>query len=159
MDQRRAQGLCFNCDKKYKTNHQCKRLLWLEVDDPEEGDLPEEEDQNEVEEPAISLHAMTGLHSTNTMQVHATIKHLMLLALVDSGSTHNFLSQLATQQLGLSLQQNSGISVSVANRDKVISVGFCSAVPFVIEGHTFVADFLVIPLAGFNLVLGIKWLQ
>ncbi|XP_068663013.1 uncharacterized protein [Aristolochia californica] len=47
----------------------------------------------------------------------------------------------------------------MANGDKVTSVGFCSAIPFVIEGNTFVADFLVIPLAGFDLVLGIKWLQ
>ncbi|XP_068636095.1 uncharacterized protein [Aristolochia californica] len=157
MDQTRAQGLYFNCDEKYRTGHLCKRLFWLEVD--EKGDLPNEEVETEVEKPAISLYAMTGLHSTNTMQVYATINNLMLLALVDSDSTHNFLSQPAAQQLGLLFQNNSGISVSMANGDKVISVGFCSAVPFVMEGNTFVADFLVIPLAGFDLVLGIKWLQ
>ncbi|XP_068645177.1 uncharacterized protein [Aristolochia californica] len=100
-----------------------------------------------------------GLHGTNTMQLYAGIQARMLLALVDSGSTHNFLSQPAAQQLGLPLQHNSGLFVAVANGAKLTSVGVCSAIPFVIDGHTLTADFLVIPLAGFDLVLGIKWLQ
>ncbi|XP_068651577.1 uncharacterized protein [Aristolochia californica] len=159
QEQRCAQGLGFNCDEKYHPGHQCQRLFYLEGGDPEEGDLSDTEDEPAVEEPDISLHAMTDLHNTNTMQVHAVIHNLMLVALVDSGSTHNFLSQTAAQQLGLPVQHNSGLSVLVDNGTKLSSLGVCSAVRFDIEGHPFEPDFLVIPLAGFDLVLGIKWLQ
>ncbi|XP_068644717.1 uncharacterized protein [Aristolochia californica] len=131
MEQCKAQGLCFNCDEKYLPGHLCKRLFWLEVEDPEEDSPPPDEETPDEEEPAISIHAMIGLHSTNTMQVHAGIQNFWLLALVDS----------------------------VANGEKLTSIGLYSAVQFVIEGHDFAADFLVIPLAGFDLVLGIKWLQ
>ncbi|XP_068651582.1 uncharacterized protein [Aristolochia californica] len=150
MEKRWAQGLCFNYDEKYTQSHICRRLFWLEVDDPEDSSPLEEDVGTEEEAPTISVNAFTGLHSSTTMQVHASIQTLLLLALVDLGSTHNFLSQPAAQQLGLSLQYNSGISVSVANGEKSTSVG-SAAVTFVIEGHTFRADFLIIPLAGFDL--------
>ncbi|XP_068645139.1 uncharacterized protein [Aristolochia californica] len=102
---------------------------------------------------------MIDLHSTSTMQVHAVIHNLMLVALIDSRSTHNFLNQTATLQLGLPMQHNFGVSVSVANGAKLSSLGVCSSVQFDIEGHPFEADFVIIPFTGFDLVLGIKWIQ
>ncbi|XP_068639377.1 uncharacterized protein [Aristolochia californica] len=100
-----------------------------------EDDIVEEEQQD----PELSLHAMHGL--------------------LDSGSTHNFISEPVAQLLGLEIQQQKGISVSVANGAKIASVGLCAATPFTIEGHSFKADLLVIPLVGFDLALGLKWLQ
>ncbi|KAG6467196.1 hypothetical protein ZIOFF_074983 [Zingiber officinale] len=45
MAERRAKGLCFNCDESYSTGHKCKRLFWIEVpDDNREG-----EEEGEVE--------------------------------------------------------------------------------------------------------------
>ncbi|XP_068657870.1 uncharacterized protein [Aristolochia californica] len=142
-----------------RARHLCKRLFWLEVEDPKEDSPPPNEETPEEEEPAISIHAMTRLHNTNTLQVHVGIQNFRLLALVDSGSTHNFLSQTSGTHLGLAILQNSGLSISIGNGEKLTSIGLCSAVQFVIEGHHFGVDFLVIPLVGFDLVLGIKSLQ
>ncbi|CAM0951594.1 unnamed protein product [Alopecurus aequalis] len=36
MDERRAKGLCYNCDDKYAPGHRCKRLYACWVDAPEE---------------------------------------------------------------------------------------------------------------------------
>ncbi|XP_068649037.1 uncharacterized protein [Aristolochia californica] len=93
------------------------------------------------------------------MQVKAKLHQLLLLTLVDSGSTHNFINEPAAKQLGLGIQQQKGLSASVSNEAKIASVGLCANTPFTIEGHSFQADLLVIPLAGFDLVLGVKWLQ
>ncbi|XP_068653843.1 uncharacterized protein [Aristolochia californica] len=159
-EQRRAKGLCYNCDEQYVQGHQCKRLFWLDVLDDTEEDHPVEDSvEAEQDEPAISVHAMTGMHSSNTMQVRTGLQHLQLLALVDSCSTHNFISQPAVEQLGLVIQHNTGISVSVANGGKISSAVNSPSTEFCIEGHSFVTNFMVIPLAGFDLVLGIKWLQ
>ncbi|XP_068662998.1 uncharacterized protein [Aristolochia californica] len=160
MDQRRAKGLCFNCDEQYVQGHLCKRLFSICLWEDGEDILPEEEIvETDQEGPEISLHAMTGLRSYSTMQVKAQLHHLQLLALVDFGSTHNFINQPAVEQLGLVVQQQTGLSVSVANGAKITSVGFSQTTYSDIEGHAFIAYFLVIPLSGFNLVLGIKWLQ
>ncbi|XP_068655805.1 uncharacterized protein [Aristolochia californica] len=98
MDQRRAKGLYNNCDEQYLPGHQCKRLFWLEVDDSKDTPPLEAAKEPEEEEPTIFLHAMMGLHSTNTMQVRPVLQHLTLLALVDSGSTINFISHPVAQQ-------------------------------------------------------------
>ncbi|XP_068662905.1 uncharacterized protein [Aristolochia californica] len=159
MEQRQTKGLCYNCDEQYVQGHQCKRLFWLEVLDDTEEDPPLEDSvEAEQDEPAISLHAMTGMHKSNTMQVRAGLQQLQLLAFVDSGSTHNFISEPTAQQLGLLIKNNTGISVSVANGEKISSAGISPSIDFCIEENSFIAYFLVIPLAGFDLVLGIKWL-
>ncbi|XP_068666530.1 uncharacterized protein [Aristolochia californica] len=159
-EQRRAKGLCFNCDDQYVQGHICKKLFSVILCEDSDDILPEEDFvEIDHEGPTISLHAMTGLCSSNTMQVWAQLHLLQLLALVDSGSTHNFISQPAAEQLGLVIQQKTGLSISVANGAKIASVGISTATPFYIEGHSFIADFLVIRLAEFDLVLGVKWLQ
>ncbi|XP_068648649.1 uncharacterized protein [Aristolochia californica] len=155
MDARKAKGLCFNYDEQFLPGHTCKRLFSIELLEEDSEELIENEIVEEVQqEPELSLHAMHGQRTSNTMQVKARLHHLMLLALVDSGSTHNFINEPATQQLGLHIQQQRGLSVSVANGAKIASVGLCANTPFTIEGHSFQVDLLVIPLAGFDLVLG-----
>jgi hypothetical protein len=39
----------------------------------------------------VSLHAVAGLQTENCMVIYATIKGERLLALLDTGSTHNFI--------------------------------------------------------------------
>src|SRR5512142_22949 len=65
MDERRRQGLCFNCDEPYSRGHNrtCRRLFFLELDE-------DDPDANEVANPdephenlRISLHAATGVRA------------------------------------------------------------------------------------------------
>ncbi|PPS04609.1 hypothetical protein GOBAR_AA16056 [Gossypium barbadense] len=35
MVERRAKGLCYNCDESYSMGHKCKRLFWIEIPDVE----------------------------------------------------------------------------------------------------------------------------
>jgi hypothetical protein len=47
----------------------------------------------------------------------------------------------------------------VVNGDKVANTGICKDVKFSIAGEEFVLDLFVIPLAGYEMVLGIHWLR
>jgi hypothetical protein len=68
MADRRRQGLCYNCEEKFMPGHRCKRLFMLEI---VPDDYDDDYDKATAEEPAISLHALTGIQSRSaqTMQL------------------------------------------------------------------------------------------
>ncbi|XP_016665517.2 uncharacterized protein [Gossypium hirsutum] len=152
MAERRAKGLCYNCDESYSMGHRCKRLFWIEVPDIED------EQDDEVDDLEISLHAIRGTCNSSTMQLTTKMSGKTVLVLVDSGSTHNFLREGLVPRLGLKKQKKSGLQVCVANGERVPSIGICKTVQFVVANDNFQADFYTIPLEGFDMILGVKWL-
>lgn len=52
-----------------------------------------EDDVEKETEPAISLHAITGGKGNHTIKIAGQMKKKTISILVDSGSTHNFVSQ------------------------------------------------------------------
>ena len=61
--------------------------------------------------PLISLHALTGIRTADTMQVKVRMGNHQINALLDSGSTHNFISGLAAQHIGLNFINSRGVNV------------------------------------------------
>lgn len=95
MDEHRCLGLCFNCDEKFARGHNrvCKHLF-LELNDGESDDVNAEEPvANNL---VISLHAITGVTPRKTMQVSVDLGSINVIALIDSRSTHNFISEDTT---------------------------------------------------------------
>jgi hypothetical protein len=86
-----------------------------------------EEAPGDPAEPTISLHALTGIQpwSKRTMQLRVSINDTVLLVLLDSGSTHNFVDTEAAARVGIPLQGRLGIRNAVANGDHVDSSGCC----------------------------------
>ena len=82
----------------------CQRLFFLEVSDFEEPDQQVHTGDATSDErpPLISLHAVTGIGSADCMQVKVGIGNHQFTALLDSGSTHNFISSAAARHVGLS---------------------------------------------------------
>jgi hypothetical protein len=121
--QRRKDGKCFHYDEFFVHGHKehCKRLFSIEavfneecVGDPSNGG-----------EPTISIHALTGIQprTGRTMHVHMHIAGTLLVALLDSGSTHNFIDTDA-----------------VANVDRVTSPGCCHDLSVSIDNEQFIID-------------------
>jgi len=42
-------------------------------------------------EPIISLHALKGISSPQTLKISGFLKHIPVVVLIDSGSSHNFI--------------------------------------------------------------------
>jgi hypothetical protein len=91
-----------------------KRVFYLEArdftDDNDTSTDHETADPTAVEEGTtdamanalvVSLYALAGIHTTNSMVVPVMIKGERLLALLDTGSTHNFFHGDTMQRLGL----------------------------------------------------------
>eukprot|EP00257_Ricinus_communis_P017974 XP_015576546.1 uncharacterized protein LOC107261479 [Ricinus communis] len=149
MEERRAKGLCFNCDEKFEIGHKCKKLFWLEV--------LVEEDEPDDEEPTISLHAISGTQTTQTMQVEGIINGFPLLVLIDSGSTHSFVNEALIHQLQIQAEAKSNLRVMVANGEQVKSPALCRKLPIQMGTQIFPFDLFL--LCGFGAVLGVNWLK
>jgi predicted aspartyl protease len=116
--ERRKIGQCFHCSDMYTNGHRevCKQLFVIEVlvDDDHRALAAETEDL------AISLHALMGIHpwSGHTMQLIVDINGTRHNALLDSGSTHNFVDLDAAEHAGIiTLANQTGLNVAVANGD------------------------------------------
>ncbi|XP_066384984.1 uncharacterized protein [Miscanthus floridulus] len=101
-------------------NRVCKRLFLLEgvVEDDEDV-----EEGNTKTSPHLSLHAITGVHFSDMMQIQVALGDTSLIALLDSGSTHNFISEAAAQRTGLPLQHHPHLMATVANGERVSCLG------------------------------------
>ena len=104
MEERRPLGLCFNCNKKFGRRHnrvcQCIYLLDLA---PGDDDGASELDDAAIDDPQISLHAITGVRTSETMQIHLTLGSISLRALIDSGFMHNFIVEEPSARTTLTL--------------------------------------------------------
>jgi hypothetical protein len=154
MDDRCRQGLCFNCNEKYSHghNHVCQCLFFLDITEADDADEAASED------PLISLHVIAGIRLGETMQVRINLGGASLLALLDSGSTHNFVAEEVAARTSLRLQLHGGMRVTVANGERVPCSGVYRATSFSIEGTHFSTNFFALPLAGYDVVLGTQWL-
>ena len=116
MAERRKQGLCYNCDEPYVQGHKCARLFYLEVADYIVEEPPEEDtadaqglpDDFDPERPMISLSAIAGIRTEDTMQIYVTIGNEQFIALLDSGSTHNFVRGDVARRVGLYTKRGFG---------------------------------------------------
>jgi hypothetical protein len=110
------------------------------------------------ESSAFSLHAIAGVRATDTMQIDVNLAGHAFIVLLDSGSTHNFISESAAQCTGLPLQHRPCLTATVANDDRVSCVGVIRQAAITIQGDIFLVDLFVMPLAGYDMVLGTQWL-
>lgn len=116
QEERRRLGLCFNCDEKYSRGHNkvCKCLFF--VDSVEEDDDGEDsEATQDVEVPTFSLHAVAGVPTNAALLLIVVVGTASLVALVDTGSTHNFIEEEAALRTGLHIQPRPRLTTTVAN--------------------------------------------
>jgi hypothetical protein len=52
-----------------------------------------------------------------------------------------------------------GLSVRIANRERMQSYGTCKSTSLSIQGETFQVDCYTLPLEGFDVILGVQWLK
>jgi hypothetical protein len=160
LKDRRERGLCFNCDDKFSPGHRCTKLFLIEgiyegeaeIADPTENEEAGEEEEFEILE--ISLHAISGVPTPQTMRISGTIRKAWVILLTDTGSKHNFLNTRLAEKLGLVPDKHTAYEVIVANGERLLSKGKCSAVLVFLEGTCFILEFFLIDLQGYDSVLG-----
>lgn len=127
MATRREAGLCFNCDEKFTPGHHYKRLFLLIT----LGDDKDAYEDNHDDDPTISLYTLMGIQpcTGRTMQMRVRLAGVTLMALLDTGSIHNFVSQEIVAREGISLQAHRDMQVTVVNGDRIGSSGLGHDLP------------------------------
>lgn len=178
MQERRSRGLCFNCDDPWVTGHRCKsrQFMILLVDDDyttpveTEENPPELEDikASDVVEPAsmissehfhLSRAALLGSPSTRTLRVTGRIQQMEVSILIDSGSSHNILQPRVASFLQLNVESINPFDVFVGNGETIKCSGSCNNIPVHINDAIFQVPFMILPIHGADVVLGVQWLS
>lgn len=93
------------------------------------------------------------------MHVKAKIGPYEIVVLIDSGSTHNFISTRLANLLQLPIKPTVEFSVRVANGEKLACQGKFEKVQILFQDILFLLTVYVLPISGLNLVLGIQCLE
>jgi Retroviral aspartyl protease len=80
-------------------------------------------------------------------------------ALLDSGSTHSFVDPSVLLGYSCQISQTNPLIVMVANGDKMVTNSKCSALQFSLQGQSFIGDLRLLPIQGYDLILGLDWLS
>lgn len=102
----------------------------------------------------ITLYALIGSPSSQTMRVEGRIKNHEVVSLNDFGSTHNFLDATKLPTLHLQLDTSQILEVKVADGSVIKTLGVYHGVSISIQGYKFVVDFNVLHFGGCVVVLG-----
>ena len=93
------------------------------------------------------------------MRVKGSLGRYNVTVLLDSGSTHNFLKDEVATRLGLIPDTGGMLDVKVASGERLSSLGKCVGVELILQGVPIKVDFYLLPLEGYEVVLGAQWLQ
>lgn len=116
------------------------------------------EKYEEIEQAQISINAIFGVSDYTTMKVRRVDGKKTLYVLIDSGSTHNFIDKRFAEMLGCKIKEAGRARVAVADGNQIAVCGHIDNFRWEFQGHQFLCDFMVIPLGGHDVVLGVQWL-
>ena len=94
-------------------------------------------DVQKMEVPIFSLHAVAGVPCGGTLQIAVSLGGTKLIALLDSGSTHNFISNNAAPRTGLMVEPRPRLTAIVANGEHITCPSVIQAAPVSIDGTDF----------------------
>jgi hypothetical protein len=167
---RKARGLCFTCGDRWSRDHRCGPMVPLHVVEEllamvqaeEESDLPPELSDSipKVEQLMhISQASAEGTQAATTMRLQGWIQQQEVIMLVDSGSSHTFVSSTLAERLQIPRRPIPPLRVKVANGGLMHCGTELPNCEWWTQGYHFHTNFKVLPLGSYDIILGYDWLK
>lgn len=120
-----------------------------------------EPDSSPVEQSmlALSKSASSGVPTARTIRLVGLLADVPVQILVDSGSSSSFVNQSLVPLLANIQSDSMPSSVQVAGGGMLVSQGVLRSVLWTVDGCLFHLDFRTLPLANFDVVIGMDWLE
>jgi hypothetical protein len=125
---------------------------------PETPDITPPSDPPEVE-PVISLNALTGFSTPQTLNLIGYIKHRKVIILVDSRSTHNFIHRRISQETHCYIHVVNNFQIMIANGGSMKCGECCENVRLQIGDYHMKSHMFAIDMGDCDIVLGVDWLR
>lgn len=171
-DYRKANGLCYYCGEKFEPGHVevCSKrtkaqLNTLAVNDLDQNLTDEVLNQLAVEDSItedflhLSLHAIAGTEGAGSFKIKSLVKNKTMLMLLDSGSSHSFVSSSFVAATGLKTVPTTPQTVQLANGQLLVTNQLVPQLEWVCQGHTLTVDMRVLELGTYDAILGFDWLE
>jgi hypothetical protein len=165
---RMAKGLCRKCGEKWHKGHKCAdsvqlnvvQEIWdlLEPESPR-SQLSDEDTTAEQVFMAISEAVVSGIETPWTLKIKGTIQQIEILILLDSGSSHSFISEAVATYLQGVIVNGKVIRVKVASGQVMNSAAELLQAEWVVQGYIFHSNLKVLALQNFDMILGMEWLE
>jgi hypothetical protein len=107
----------------------------------------------------VSLHALAGRRHERMMLLPVMIHGERVVALLDTGSMHNFLPAATMRHLALQPTGGDNLRVTMANGDRLHCHGLAQHVPLTIGDEHFTITCAGIDLGCFDFILGVDFLR
>jgi hypothetical protein len=149
---RKAKGLCYVCGEKWGKEHKCNTTVQLHVVqemlefcsmehcDSEDSDL---------DLMVLSAEIQSTKANTATVRLPCKLQGYDVVFLLDSGSSHSFISERLAPHLRVRVAGGGYLSCKLVAPN-------C---PWEAGGHTFRTDFMVLPLQHYDGIIGMDWLS
>lgn len=163
---RRSRGLCFICGEKWVPGHKCATTVQLHVVQEmldamgfDCVDEVSEQQQNSGELLAISQAAVAGTESSNTFRLLGQLQKQRVLMLIDSGSSHCFVNESIAATLKGTENKIQPLQVKIADGGLMTCDRELIGCEWWCQGTTFRSNLKVLPLGGYDVIIGMDWLQ
>lgn len=124
--ERRAKGMCFNCDEKYSTMQDCNGRFFILIVNNDDVDCEVSNNPYQMEKIAhkmvlsgdvSNLNSIAGQNNPRTLQEVGKFIGNELLILINSGSMHNFVQPTVIERLKIPTQTTTPFHVYIGNGD------------------------------------------
>lgn len=158
---RRAKGLCFTCGERWGKDHKCSATVYLHVVQEMLSFCSSESvESKDSEDDLMVLCAETQSTNANTsaIKLPCRIAGHDVLFLLDSGSSHSFLSAMLAQHFSDAVPLPTQ-RVRIAGGGHLLCTHMISQCKWTAAGHEFHTDFKVLPLQHYDGIIGMDWLS
>ena len=107
----------------------------------------------------LSLNALAGTAQGEALVVRALIQNKVMLILIDSGSSHSFISQTLVHRLNIPTVPMLPQKVKLANGTTLVIDQWITKLTWWSEGHTIQTDMKVLDIPAYDAILGYDWLH
>lgn len=166
---RRANGLCYKSGDKWSpNNHTCSNSVPLHLVEEIWAIMNEEEDTevlNSIDSEnqmgssqehlmAISKQAIDGTETKKTIRLKGFLGNQEVIMLIDSGSSASFISDKVVSSVAPIQILAQQVKVKVADGGVLTCSKQVQNCPWYCQGQTFHTDFKILPLACYDVILG-----
>ncbi|XP_057823527.2 uncharacterized protein LOC131035817 [Cryptomeria japonica] len=172
LNELRRKKLCFQCREPWDLSHKCPlkaKANQMESFSAEESQSEDEEQQSESDGESSateegsgnekSLARLTGAQKAITFKVRGIIQGQKVVALLDTGATHNFIDSQLVARRGWQTKEHPGFQVMVASGHKLLCTQKITN-PCIRLGDAYELqdEFYVVDMDDYDVILGMTWM-